>query len=193
MKRILAVLLACAFVVGAASTADAGQRKSDPITLMKRISSATLPIGSALAETSYFSHQSARTDTFYFTCPRRAFVPYVIGADSLSLFDITISPASDRNSSAGTTAGSDSVYLTLAGSFNGRDWTSAPQVALLEINASDQYFKGYATTRLGAVTAAAATNLQMGVFPFYRLEVLSDATGAFQVSMQYWQDNATSP
>lgn len=193
MKRITAALIALAVTCVVVSASSAGVRYSAPITLLKHAVNSGTINNATTQDTAYFSHQSARTDTFLFNLPNRGFAPYVLGADSLSLFDIFISPDPSRNTAAGTTAGLDTVYLTLSGTTNGSDWVSAPQVAVLEVGTSNVVFKGWNTTRLGAITAAAATNLQMGPFASYRLEVLSDATGAFKVEMRYWQDNVTNP
>lgn len=185
MKRLaaLAVMLALVLTTSLTWGQTAARR---PMTVGFRHGLAALLFG--MQDSASVTHTGAITDTTQpFVLEGRAFVPYVLGADSLSHFDAAFT----LSNGTALTAAADSLYITLQGSFDGVTWDSAPQVAILEGgNGSGLYFyKGFATTRLGVVTPAAATNLQMGAFPFLRFITQTSAAdkGVLKCNVYFWK------
>ena len=140
--------------------------------------------------TTFFHNSSAgqaalvadTTAPFYLS--DRGFAPFVLGADSLSLLSVSVRPSYFR----GNGVAADSIGLTLQGSFNGVDWAAGVLADVVEVGTSNQFHKTYQWTR--GSTAATTTNVNIGMFPIYRVIVVdfTGTTGDFEVAYSYWKD-----
>lgn len=127
--------------------------------------------------------------TAWFTLPDRGFAPYVLGADSLSLLNIYVAP----DYSQGSSPAFDTLTATLQGSFNGVDVAAGVAVDIMELGTSNCLWKAFNWTR--GSTAATLTNVNIGMFPKYRIIVkdFTGTSGQFTVGASYWKDVGGEP
>ena len=142
----------------------------------------------AYLDSSFKSHTGAVADTTQpFSLEGLSFVNFPLGADSLSLFDVFCSATSGPTS----TAAMVSATFLIQGSVDGLTWD--PGVAAIVSESANgaglSIYKGYHTTRLGAVTVAATTNLEIGIYPMYRLIITQNSSnvGKFWCNISYWR------
>ena len=139
----------------------------------------------------WVTHNSSNTQaalvadtTAWFSLDDRGFAPYVLGADSLSLLAVYVTPTYGQGSSPAA----DSFTVTLQGSFNGVDVAAGVATDVVELGSSNCFWKPFAWTR--GSTAATLTNVNMGMFPLYRviLKDFTGTTGQFEVGAAFWKD-----
>jgi hypothetical protein len=183
MKKFLALATLLALVcVSTAANADV-YRAWKSVGFRNTSATVAGPIDS-----SFKSHTGAVADTSQpFTLEGLAFVGYPLGADSLSLFDVFCNVTSGATS----TAAAVSAGFVLQGSVDGVTWDAGVSAVVSEnLNGAGlAMYKGYHTTRLGAVTVAQTTNLEIGVYPLYRLIVTQNSgnVGKFWLNISYWR------
>lgn len=141
-----------------------------------------------IVDSAYKSHTGAVADTTQpFVLDGLAFTGYPLGADSLSLVDVALAVG---NGTTLTGAGTSTAFV-LQGSYDGINWDpGVSAVVLVNLNTAGFFmYKGYHTTRLGSITAAATTDLQMGVYPMYRVICTENSAnkGKFQFYISYWR------
>ena len=149
----------------------------------------TVPVHYIDSTTTFFNSSAGQAalvadTTVWFAVPNRGFAPYVLGADSLSLFDVHFRPSYFRNNASGA----DSVQFTLQGSFNGIDLGAGVAADVVELGSSNSFHKPYNWTR--GSTAATLTNVNMGMFNLYRVIVkdFTGTTGDFELAVSYWKE-----
>jgi len=201
MKRLLRaaipllVLMACVAV-----QAEAGITLTNKVVPFRKYC-ATNATGAQLAYETSTGTQVAYRDSFYvswnstggpaaaadttapFTLECMAYTPTGVGADSISLMTVSLSPVY-TNSVADA---ADSATVTLQASWNGLDWVTGVAVDLVENNSSNTFMRHFQFARNSGATA---TNIQLGMLPIYRIiwADFTGSTGDYQAQVSWWRE-----
>lgn len=205
VKFLRAALLPLVLLCLVSGTASAGARYVERVVPIRSFTTAAAAIAAGgvafqylgtsvpvhyVDSTSFYHNSSAGqaalvADTSaWFSLPDRAFAPFVLGADSLSLLGVSVRPTYFRSNAVAA----DSFGLTLQASFNGIDVVAGVLADVVEVGSSNCFWKTYQWTR--GATAATTTNLNIGMFPLYRVIVtdFTGTTGDFELGVSYWKD-----
>jgi hypothetical protein len=205
MRFARAALLPLVMLFVVADTASAGLVRAERVIPFRKFTTAalaqagggstnqflgtTVPVHYIDSTSTFFNSSAAQPalvadTTQWFALPDRGFAPYVLGVDSLSLMEVSLRPTYFRNN----VSTADSIQFTLQGSFNGIDLGAGVAADIVEITSTNSFYKVYNWTR--GSTAATLTNVNMGMFPLYRV-IVKDFTGTqgdYELAVTYWKN-----